>query len=178
MMKQFTGTYMHPLTLADHPILLTATTRFKEYHSGICVISHNIHITLEPSNKQCSIEVMRSATRCFLCSRRGRFLKAITPYVQNSWLPPAGCKGCWRVRWQRDYLDTYILIWFVLSHNHYDKFSCNDPSWIWVWAPYKTISKQNKQSMKTSSNGNFFHVTGPLWGESTGHRWFPPTKGQ
>ena len=27
-----------------------------------------------------------------------------------------------------------------------------------------------------SSNGNIFHVTGPLWGESTGHRWIPLTK--
>ena len=24
----------------------------------------------------------------------------------------------------------------------------------------------------------FFHITGPLWGESTGHRWIPFTKGQ
>ena len=33
----------------------------------------------------------------------------------------------------------------------------------------------------TSSNINFFRVTGPLWGESTGHRWIPsdsPHKGQ
>ena len=28
----------------------------------------------------------------------------------------------------------------------------------------------------TSSNGNIFHVIGPLWGESTGHRWIPLTK--
>ena len=28
--------------------------------------------------------------------------------------------------------------------------------------------------MMTSSNGNIFHVTGPLYGEFTGHRWFPP----
>ena len=27
----------------------------------------------------------------------------------------------------------------------------------------------------TSSNGNVFRVTGPLWGESTGHRWIPLT---
>ena len=40
-------------------ILLTATTHFKEYHKGICVISHNIRITLAPSNKQCSIDVRR-----------------------------------------------------------------------------------------------------------------------
>ena len=28
----------------------------------------------------------------------------------------------------------------------------------------------------TSSNGNIFHVTGPLCGEFTGHRWIPLTK--
>ena len=28
----------------------------------------------------------------------------------------------------------------------------------------------------TSSNGNIFHITGPLWGESTGHKWIPLTK--
>ena len=28
----------------------------------------------------------------------------------------------------------------------------------------------------TSSNGNILRVTGPLWGESTGHRWIPLTK--
>ena len=28
----------------------------------------------------------------------------------------------------------------------------------------------------TSWNGNIFRVTGPLWGESTGHRWIPLTK--
>ena len=30
--------------------------------------------------------------------------------------------------------------------------------------------------MMTSSNGNIFCVTGPLWGEFTGHRWFPRRK--
>ena len=29
----------------------------------------------------------------------------------------------------------------------------------------------------TSSKGNIFRVTGPLWEESTAHRWIPPTKG-
>ena len=28
----------------------------------------------------------------------------------------------------------------------------------------------------TSSNGNIFPVTGPLWGESTGYRWIPLSK--
>ena len=30
--------------------------------------------------------------------------------------------------------------------------------------------------MMTSWNGNIFRVTGPLWGESTGHRWFSLTR--
>ena len=32
--------------------------------------------------------------------------------------------------------------------------------------------------MMTSSNEIGFHYTGPFWGESTGHRWIPLTKGQ
>ena len=32
----------------------------------------------------------------------------------------------------------------------------------------------NDLSVMTSSNGNIFHVTGPLCGEFTGHRWIPP----
>ena len=32
------------------------------------------------------------------------------------------------------------------------------------------------QSMMTSSNGNIFRVTSPLWRESTGLRWIPLTK--
>ena len=31
-------------------------------------------------------------------------------------------------------------------------------------------------SMMTPSYGNIFSVTGPLWGEFTGHQWFPLTK--
>ena len=31
-------------------------------------------------------------------------------------------------------------------------------------------------TMMTSSNGNIFRVTGPLWGEFAGHRWIPLTK--
>ena len=30
--------------------------------------------------------------------------------------------------------------------------------------------------MMTSSNGNFFRVMGPLWGETIGHRWIPLAK--
>ena len=40
--------------------------------------------------------------------------------------------------------------------------------WIWIFL--------STQCMMTSSNGNIFCVTGPLWRESTGHRWIPHTK--
>ena len=30
----------------------------------------------------------------------------------------------------------------------------------------------NFGDMMTSSNGNIFRITGPMWGESTDHRWF------
>ena len=37
-------------------------------------------------------------------------------------------------------------------------------------------SCQMIQVMLTSSNGNIFRVTGPLWVESIGHRWIPSQK--
>ena len=33
-------------------------------------------------------------------------------------------------------------------------------------------------NMKTSWHGINFRITGPLWGESTGHRWIPLAQGQ
>ena len=32
--------------------------------------------------------------------------------------------------------------------------------------------------MNMSGHGTAFHISGPLWGESTGDRWIPPTNGQ
>ena len=52
-----------------------------------------------------------------------------------------------------------IYIWHVSPH-----LSCHDTCQIWKWFTM------------TSSNGNIFRVTGPLWGEFTGHRWIPLTK--
>ena len=42
--------------------------------------------------------------------------------------------------------------------------------------PYKHFMRYLYRLMMTSSNGNIFRVTGPLWGEFTGHRWILPTK--
>ena len=63
------------------------------------------------------------------------------------------------------------------------------------WVPRGTLQRTFKQTcnfrfkkicilmcflyndhMTTSSNGNLFHVTGPLWGEPTGNRWVPLSK--
>ena len=44
-----------------------------------------------------------------------------------------------------------------------------------MWLCKYDITFRGTTSMM-SSNGNIFHVTGPLWGESTGDRWFPLTK--
>ena len=43
------------------------------------------------------------------------------------------------------------------------------PSWYY---DMDTLSP----SMMTSSSGNIFRVTGPVWGESSVHRWIPLTK--
>ena len=45
-----------------------------------------------------------------------------------------------------------------------------------VW--HITILKnlRHTEIMMTSSNGNIFRVTDPLWGKSTGYRWIPLTK--
>ena len=64
---------------------------------------------------------------------------------------------------------------------------CNDPS-KWssstrkTWIGYLSLlvpwlrHTERLAIMMTSSKGNMFRVTGPLWGESTGHRWIPLTK--
>ena len=45
----------------------------------------------------------------------------------------------------------------------------------WQWRIHDEW-RWNLITMVTSSNGSFFCITGPLWGESTGHRWLPFTK--
>ena len=38
------------------------------------------------------------------------------------------------------------------------------------------VQQRTAMRMKTSSNGNIFRVTGPLWGEFPDHQWIPLTK--
>ena len=61
-----------------------------------------------------------------------------------------------------------ICLWDVFSTFYKLSFK--------VWSVSHFCNGTCCLSMMMSSNGNIFHVTGPLWGESTGHRWIPLTK--
>ena len=58
----------------------------------------------------------------------------------------------------------------------------NKSAWAYVIAWHRRCDKPLPEEMlqicimMTSWNGNIFCVIGPLWGESTGHRWIPLTK--
>ena len=89
-----------------------------------------------------------------------------------------GVKGG-RGRWQRDYLATDLLIWLmlILSHNHYDKFSCHDHPSIWVWAPYKTIFETKINRARRRHEMENFSASLAL---CEGNHWSPvvsPNKG-
>ena len=65
------------------------------------------------------------------------------------------------------------------------KQSCGCHSGITSWSPWPGFQTAPIKYfhyvsfitlyMMTSSNRNIFRVTGPLWGESIGHRWIPLT---
>ena len=56
---------------------------------------------------------------------------------------------------------------------------CGDIHFMYVWAGQHLyivlVELGDIKCMMTSPNGNIFRVAGPLWGESTGHRWIPHT---
>ena len=53
----------------------------------------------------------------------------------------------------------------------YDVLSCSYSLYVFVYWPFKSVPLY--PGMMTSSNGNIFHVTGPLCGEFTGTGEFP-----
>ena len=50
------------------------------------------------------------------------------------------------------------------------------PTNLWFIASEARQLETMLQCIMASSNGNIFRVTGPLWWESTGHRWSPPAE--
>ena len=47
---------------------------------------------------------------------------------------------------------------------------------LWLPLHLNPSVRVDFDGMMTSSNWNVFRVTGPLWGEFSGHRWIPLTK--
>ena len=58
-----------------------------------------------------------------------------------------------------------------------DMIVCPDDMSVTASVPDSFSGAICKESMKTWWHGKAFCITGPLWGESTGHRWIPLTKG-
>ena len=74
----------------------------------------------------------------------------------------------WSQRWERL---VNVSLYAISGFSHLggsDSFLCNEC--------FEYISWIRRHHMMTSSNGNIFHVTGPLCGEFTGHRCIPLTK--
>ena len=71
----------------------------------------------------------------------------------------------------------FITSWGLLPTSIDTIYSSN--TWLhllqtigWNYYPFPNV--KGKVFMMISWNGNIFRVTGPLWWESTGHRWIPP----
>ena len=62
-----------------------------------------------------------------------------------------------------------VLVQIIVWHRPGDK---PEPMMAYITYAYM----RHSVSMMTSSNGNIFRATGPLWGEPTGDRWIPLTK--
>ena len=71
-------------------------------------------------------------------------------------------------------LEPSVSVMFSI-HDREHKISNNKLVWIMSSLYCLWDSVNSSHPMMTSSNGNIFRVTGPLWGESTGHRWIPLT---
>ena len=77
--------------------------------------------------------------------------------------------------------ETYL--WYQLFPASFSKASLMSAVIHWCLQmsrdiPDTSVTGSQFNVMITSSNGNIFHVTGPLCGEFTGHRWIPLTIGQ
>ena len=97
----------------------------------------------------------------------------------------------WRFHWARLSLNWNIIV-KLLKNKHFPVTQPNTQKQMFMpqrlsWqlisldflyiCPYIIhIRPACNKAMMTSSNGNIFLFTGPLWGESTGHRWIPLIK--
>ena len=74
-----------------------------------------------------------------------------------------------------------VSYWIYIAKNIARHISLSKPKqWLMNNILYYFLTlkwqRSSRSVMMTSSNGNIFRVTGPLWGEFTGQRWVPLTK--
>ena len=73
-----------------------------------------------------------------------------------------------------------LVVWRT-AHSYLRNVTAVAPRWhlsdmnVWFkWSKWYVCISLWKPMMTSSKwNGNIFHVTGPSWGESTGHQWIP-----
>ena len=70
-----------------------------------------------------------------------------------------------KAAWITNYV--HFKLWDEITNPFPNCNGCTVEVWEWI---------SINHHMMTSSNGNIFHVTGPLCGDFTGYRWIPLTK--
>ena len=95
-----------------------------------------------------------------------------TNWLYIGYLCTRSCRLCWNdLRnnlwiWQEEISISHYKSQYIPGNIHtVHTLLCFVMVWHWLIPP-----------MMTSSKGNIFCVTDPLWGEFTGHRWIPLTK--
>ena len=111
-----------------------------------------------------------------------------------------GCGGCgggggggiyWQITQLKQNKVVCISYQIFCKHTWWILWWCSHPisadstpnEWLWdkgTRHPRSTSSSQDQVSSRnfvTSWHGHTLRITGPLWGESIGHRWIPHTMG-
>ena len=66
-----------------------------------------------------------------------------------------------------------VILWWKCIFIGPSMVGAEETSDYHIYGIYAKLAR----SMMTSSNGNIFRFTGPLYGEFTSHRWIPPHNG-
>ena len=134
---------------SDEPASMCTSYMMKISSRPVSVISEtnsNTTVTHNESWTFMAISYNTQTKNTEICKRYTVYLTAQTSQISGSFFS--------MYRWYKNYQVTCAQLF----------------GWEYIW------DKPGYTSMMTSSNENIFHVTGPLCGEFTGHRWIPLTK--
>ena len=65
------------------------------------------------------------------------------------------------------------VTWYILFYWFHDRCTRTDKA-----GHFKSFRYNIMYFMMKSWHGDIFHITGPLWGESSSHQWIPHSKGR